>query len=274
MPELPEVETIRRGLAARLVGHTIVGVRVRQPRLRHVVDTAALQTQAVGCTIAGVDRRAKYLLIRLHPDRILIFHLGMTGRLWVGPPAAHDAPHDHLIFQLGADLELRFHDTRRFGMCFVISLAELPQHPRLRHLGPEPLSVDFSGAYLLTRAYGLQKPVKNFLMDASVVVGVGNIYASESLFLAGIRPTRPVGRLRQPHWDRLCTMVQQVLQAAIDNHGTTLSDYVDSEGRQGSFQNQLMVYGRAGELCHRDARRIRRIVQAGRSSFYCPGCQH
>jgi formamidopyrimidine-DNA glycosylase len=197
----------------------------------------------------------------------------MTGRLWAGPPAQHDAPHDHLIFQLGADLELRFHDTRRFGMCFLTTRAELPQHPCLRHLGPEPLSPAFSAAYLLERARALRKPVKNFLMDASVVVGVGNIYASESLFLAGIRPTRAAGRLRQAHWQRLCTSVQQVLQAAIDNHGTTLSDYVDSEGRQGDFQNHLFVYGRGGEPCLRDGRRIQRIVQAGRSSYYCPGCQ-
>jgi formamidopyrimidine-DNA glycosylase len=273
MPELPEVETIRRGLHARLVGQQITGVRVRQAQLRHLVDTGALQIQAVGCTIESVERRAKYLLMRLHPERVLVFHLGMTGRLWLGPPVAHDAPHDHLIFQLGPALELRFHDPRRFGMCFLTTSAELPHHPRLHRLGPEPLSADFSAAYLQQCAYGLSKPVKNFLMDASIVVGVGNIYASESLFLAGIRPGRAVGRLRQAQWERIHTAVQQVLQAAIDNHGTTLSDYVDSEGRQGEFQNQLMVYGREGEPCHRDGRRIRRIVQAGRSSFYCPRCQ-
>jgi formamidopyrimidine-DNA glycosylase len=273
MPELPEVETIRRGLHPRLVGQRITGVRVRQAQLRHLVDTEALQTQAVDCTIEGVERRAKYLLIRLYPERVLVFHLGMTGRLRVGPPVVHDAPHDHLIWQLGPDLELRFHDPRRFGMCFVTTLAELPCHPSFRHLGPEPLSAEFSAAYLQARAQGVRKPVKNFLMDASVVVGVGNIYASESLFLAGVRPNREAGRLRQPHWERLCSTVQEVLQAAIDNHGTTLSDYVDSEGRAGHFQNLLMVYGRAGEPCHRDGRRIRRIVQAGRSSFYCPGCQ-
>jgi formamidopyrimidine-DNA glycosylase len=273
MPELPEVETIRRGLAERLTGHAITGVRVRQAQLRHAVDVAALQEQAVGCTIVGVERRAKYLLVRLQPDRVLVLHLGMTGRLWAGPPADQDARHDHLIFHLGPDLELRFHDTRRFGMCFLTTAADLPHHPRLRHLGPEPLSAAFSGTYLAERARGLRKPVKNFLMDATVVVGVGNIYASESLFLAGVRPTREVGRLRQTHWERLCTAVQQVLQAAIDHHGTTLSDYVDSEGRQGNFQNQLLVYGREGEPCHRDGRRIQRIVQAGRSSYYCPGCQ-
>ena len=202
MPELPEVETIRRGLATRLTGQTITGVRVRQAQLRHLVDVATLHAEAVGRTITGVDRRAKYLLVRLQPDRVLVLHLGMTGRLWVGPPVDHDAPHDHLIFHLGSQLELRFHDTRRFGMCFLTTEAELLHHPRLRHLGPEPLSEAFAGAYLLEQARGLRKPVKNFLMDAAVVVGVGNIYASESLFRAGLRPTRVVGRLRLHHWER------------------------------------------------------------------------
>jgi formamidopyrimidine-DNA glycosylase len=273
MPELPEVETIRRGLAERLSGQTITGVRVRQAQLRHLVDVAALQELTVGRTITSVDRRAKYLLVRLQPDHVLVLHLGMTGRLWVGPPADRDAPHDHLIFSLGPELELRFHDTRRFGMCFLTTEAELLQHPRLRHLGPEPFSEAFSSAYLLARAQGLHKPVKNFVMDAAVVVGVGNIYASESLFLAGLRPTRAVGRLRLQHWERLCMAIKEVLQAAIDHHGTSFSDYVDSEGRQGNFQNQLLVYGRDGEPCRRGGHLIKRIVQAGRSSYYCPGCQ-
>lgn len=273
MPELPEVETIRRGLALQLTGRQITGIRVRQRLLRYPVDVAALQEQAIGCTIEGIERRAKYLLVRLQPGRIMILHLGMTGRLWVGPPALRDAPHDHLIFQLGADLELRFHDTRRFGMCFLITQEELLTHPRLRHLGPEPLSGAFTGPYLQGRARGLRKPVKNFLMDAAVVVGVGNIYASESLYLAKVRPTREVGSLRELHWERICSAVQRILQTAIEHHGTTLSDYVDSEGRQGQFQNQLWVYGREGRPCRRDGRRIKRIVQAGRSSYYCPWCQ-
>jgi formamidopyrimidine-DNA glycosylase len=273
MPELPEVETIRRGLATRLVGRTITAIRVRQPQLRYVVDVAALQEHAVGGTITAVERRAKYLLMHLDPAHVLIFHLGMTGRLWVGPPVHHDATHDHMIFHCGPDLEMRFHDTRRFGMCFLTTVAALWQHPNLRHLGPEPLAEAFSGAYLLERAQRLHKPVKNFLMDAAVVVGVGNIYASESLFLAGIRPTRAVGRLSRAQCNRLCSTVKQVLQSAVDHHGTSFSDYVDSEGRQGEFQNQLFVYGRAGEACRRDGHLIKRIVQAGRSSFYCPGCQ-
>lgn len=273
VPELPEVETIRLGLIQGLIGRRLTAVRVRQPLLREPVDVAALQTHVVGRTIQGIDRRAKYLLFRLRPAGVLVFHLGMTGRLWLGKPQPQDAPHDHLIFQLGDDLELRFHDTRRFGMCFYTTVRALPHHPRFCHLGPEPLSPAFSAAYLEQRARGLWKPVKNFLMDAAVVVGVGNIYASESLYLARVHPMRQVGTLRRRQWARICDAVKEVLQAAIEAHGTSFSDYVDSEGRRGEFQNRLLVYGREGEPCRRDGLPIRRIVQAGRSTFYCPRCQ-
>jgi formamidopyrimidine-DNA glycosylase len=273
VPELPEVETIRQGLIQVLISQQITDLRIRQPQLRELVDVVALQERAVGCTIEAIDRRAKYLLLHLRPAGVLVFHLGMTGRLWVGLPKQQDAPHDHLIFHLGPHLELRFHDTRRFGMCFLTTAEELLTHPRLRHLGPEPLSAVFCSDYLAERAQGLWKPVKNFLMDASVVVGVGNIYASESLFLARVRPTREVGRLRRQHWERICGAVKQVLADAIAAHGTSFSDYVDSEGRRGDFQNRLLVYGREGKPCVRDGQAIQRIVQAGRSTFYCARCQ-
>ena len=250
-------------------------MRVRQAQLRHLVDVAALQEHAVGRTITSVDRRAKYLLVRLQPDHVLVLHLGMTGRLWVGPPADQDAPHDHLIFSLGPELELRFHDTRRFGMCFLTTEAGTARSTHACVIWGQSLFLRrFPVPISCERARGLHKPVKNFVMDATVVVGVGNIYASESLFLAGLRPTRAVGRLRLQHWERLCMAIKEVLQAAIDHHGTSFSDYVDSEGRQGNFQNQLLVYGRDGEPCRRDGHLIKRIVQAGRSSYYCPGCQH
>jgi formamidopyrimidine-DNA glycosylase len=273
VPELPEIETIRRGLMQRIIGCQITAVRVRQAYLREKVEVDTLETHVVGRTIAGIERRAKYLLLQLYPEGILVFHLGMTGRLWLGKPMAQDATHDHLIFSLGMALELRFHDTRRFGMCFYTMAQELPDHPRFRHLGPEPLAADFSGLYLHKRAQGLWKPVKNFLMDAAVVVGVGNIYASESLFLAKVHPNCEVGRLQQQHWECVCDAIKEVLQSAIDAHGTSFSDYVDSEGRRGEFQNRLLVYGREGEPCVRDGRPIKRIVQAGRSTFYCPRCQ-
>jgi formamidopyrimidine-DNA glycosylase len=281
MPELPEVETIRRGLSRQLVGRTISAVRVRQNQLRHVVDAEALRSHAVGRAVSRVDRRAKYLLIHLEPDRVLLFHLGMSGRLWVGAPTGQDAKHDHLIFEMepnpaapsGTALEMRFHDPRRFGLCLPAIASELPGHPCLRGLGLEPFSEAFTSEYLRAQARRSRKPVKNFLMDATVVVGVGNIYASESLHLARLRPTRPVDRMRPVHWARLHDSVRRVLQAAIDNHGTSLSDYVDSNGERGDFQNELLVYGREGEPCARDGHRIKRIVQAGRSSFYCPWCQ-
>lgn len=273
MPELPEVETIRRSLLQRLVGLKIIGVRVRQPYLREKVEVDTLQTQVVGRSISDIERRAKYLLMQLWPEGVLVFHLGMTGRLWLGKPMTQDASHDHLIFHLGPDLELRFHDPRRFGMCFYTTAKALPEHPRFQHLGPEPLSPDFCSTYVQERARGLWKPVKNFLMDAAVVVGVGNIYASEALYLARVHPKREVGRLWPAQWDRLCGAIKEVLQAAIDAHGTSFSDYVDSEGRRGDFQNQLLVYGREGEPCKRDGRPIRRMVQAGRSTFYCVRCQ-
>lgn len=279
MPELPEVETIRRGLSRQLVGRTIQDVRVRHKQLRHVVDAEALRRHVIGRTVSCVERRAKYLLIHLQPDRVLLFHLGMSGRLRVGAPSSEDAKHDHLIFEMepvsasGPGLEMRFHDPRRFGMCLTTTAVELPHHPSLRNLGQEPLSEAFTSEYLRAQASRSRKPVKNFLMDAAVVVGVGNIYASESLHLARLRPTRPVDRLRPAHWTRLHASLKQVLQAAIDNHGTSLSDYVDSNGKRGDFQNELLVYGREGQPCARDGHRIKRIVQAGRSSFYCPWCQ-
>ena len=281
MPELPEVETIRRGLSRQLVGRTIGAVRVRQNKLRQVVDAEDLRRHAVGRAVSRVERRAKYLLIHLQPDRVLLFHLGMSGRLRVGAPAGEDAKHDHLIFEIEADpaapagtaLEMRFHDPRRFGMCLPATVSELPGHPCLRGLGLEPLSEAFTSEYLRVKARRSRKPVKNFLMDAAVVVGVGNIYASESLHMARLRPTRPVDRMRPAHWARLHDSVRQVLEAAIDNHGTSLSDYVDSHGEQGDFQNELLVYRREGKPCARDGHRIKRIVQAGRSSFYCPWCQ-
>ncbi|GIX48980.1 MAG: formamidopyrimidine-DNA glycosylase [Candidatus Tectimicrobiota bacterium] len=272
MPELPEIETICRGLAAQLPGRTLAGVRVRQRQLRLPVDVEALQ-QAVGCRIERVGRRGKYVLVFLQPPRVLIFHLGMSGRLRVGPPQANDARHDHLIFALGADLELRFYDPRRFGLCFLTTPESLPHHPCLRHLGPEPLSEAFSAAYLAERGRGRRCPLKAFLLDATVVAGIGNIYASEILFAARLSPTREAGSLSLPEWERLRAAVQQVLVEAIAHHGTSIADYVDSRGQPGRFQNRLRVYGREGEPCPRDGQSIRRLVQAGRSTYYCPRCQ-
>ena len=200
-------------------------------------------------------------------------HLGMSGGFEVAREGAPLDPHDHVVFHMSAGAIVTFNDPRRFGLMTLLTRDALQTHPVLSALGPEPLSTDFSSAYLQARARSLWKPVKNFLMDASVVVGVGNIYASEALFSARVHPNREVGRLRKQQWERICRATQEVLQAAIEAHGTSFSNYVDSAGRRGEFQNQLLVYGREGEPCTRDGLPIRRMVQAGRSTFYCARCQ-
>lgn len=274
MPELPEVETIRRGLERHLVGRRIERVLVRDSRLRIPVDEVELDRWLPGRRIAALGRRAKYLLVHLEDDRILVVHLGMTGRLWIEDPATPILPHTHVILDLEGYRQLRFHDTRRFGMFFVLSAAELPQHPRFAHLGPEPLEDGFDLAYLRRRALQARKPIKNLLMDANVVVGVGNIYATEALYAAGVHPRTPAARLGAERLARVRRAVRQLLRRAVHVGGTTLRDYRDAEGRSGSFQTRLRVYGMQGRACGQCGRKIRRIVQSGRSTFYCPGCQH
>ncbi|MBI3091348.1 MAG: bifunctional DNA-formamidopyrimidine glycosylase/DNA-(apurinic or apyrimidinic site) lyase [Candidatus Tectomicrobia bacterium] len=274
MPELPEVETIRRSLLPHLVGQQFRGVTVRQASLREPVDAAALQRLVTGQRIIGLSRRAKYLLVHLASGHLLAFHLGMTGRLLIASSNRAIEPHDHLIFHLEHGRELRFHDVRRFGRCFVIAAAELASHPRFRRLGIDPLEPECSADYLRARARSVRKPVKNLLMDGTVLSGVGNIYANEALHLAAINPRTPAGRLGRARWERLRTALRRVLEEALCQGGTTFSDFVDGEGRRGYFALALRVYGRQGQPCPRCGRPIRRFVQAGRSTFYCPSCQH
>jgi formamidopyrimidine-DNA glycosylase len=276
MPELPEVETVRRGLLPRVLGRTIEDVRVHEARLRWPV-TPAFATQLRGRTIHSVERRAKYLLLSLgsgaDPDQ-LILHLGMSGRLFVLPAGTPRRKHDHLDLQLSGDVLLRFHDPRRFGAALYWPAA-LPAHPLLAHLGPEPFSPAFSGDHLFRRSRGRRVPVKNFLMDGRIVVGVGNIYASESLFRAGVRPTRAAGRVTRAEYARLADAVRAVLSDAIEQGGTTLKDsaFTDTNGDFGYFQLRLSVYDREDQPCRRCKANIRRVVVGQRSSFYCPGCQ-
>jgi formamidopyrimidine-DNA glycosylase len=265
VPELPEVETIRRSLEQRGLGRRIVGLEVRDTRLRTPVDLADLRARVAGATIEAVTRRSKYLLVHLRRGPVLVVHLGMSGRLDLVPEALPLAPHTHVRFQLAGGDELRFADPRRFGMLFLVDRAALGSHPRFARLGPEPLEPGFDAAYLHQRARGRRKPIKNFLMDAAIVVGVGNIYACEALHRAGVHPCTPVRRVS--------AAVCNVLQRALRHGGTTLTDYRDVDGRYGAFQYRLRVYGRDGLACRRCGRRVRRIVQAGRSTYYCPGCQ-
>lgn len=275
MPELPEVETVRRTLLPHVLGQRIDAVQVVQPRLRFPVDVAALVDGLAGRRVLAVRRRAKYLLFDLEGERVLMIHLGMSGRLGIVPKGRPLLTHDHVIWHLEGDRQLRFNDARRFGLVDLFARADEDTHPRLVHLGVEPLdTLLFTGAILHAASRGVSKPIKNFLMDGTRIVGVGNIYACESLFIAGIHPTVAAKRLSLARATRLVDAVQQTLHRAIDEGGTTLRDFANVEGQAGYFAVRLQVYGREGLPCVTCGQPIRRVVQAGRSTFYCSRCQH
>jgi formamidopyrimidine-DNA glycosylase len=230
-------------------------------------------TRVVGGRIEGLRRRSKYLLVDLSGGSTVAIHLGMSGRLTLVPAAAPLEPHEHLSFQLRSGRRLRLRDPRRFGLVFAVRTAKLAQDPHFAHLGAEPFDAGFSGELLRRAAAGRRAPVKSFLMDARIVVGIGNIYATEALFAARVHPLRSVGRIAPATWDRLARCAVAVLRRAVAEGGTTLNDFADGEGRSGYFQVSLAAYGRASEPCPRCGTAIRRLVQAGRSTFYCPGCQ-
>lgn len=272
MPELPEVEVLKRSLEAHLVGRKLLEVHLLSRGLREPFDRRALQKLA-GRRIVRLGRRSKYLLIELEADATLVLHLGMSGRLTLARAASEREKHEHLSFTLDDGRRLRFRDPRRFGLAFVAATARLAEDRHLRHLGIEPLSPPVTGAVLAELAAGRRGPVKSFLMDGRLVVGVGNIYATEALFLAGIHPARSVARIAPERWSRLASAVVRVLENAIVQGGTTLNDFTDGIGEQGEFQESLSVYGREGEPCLACGTAVRRLVQAGRSTFYCPRCQ-
>ena len=273
MPELPEVEVLRRSLERPLVGDRFDAVRIHFPTLREPLCKRRLRSLE-GRAIMGLRRRAKYLLIDASGGKTLVLHLGMSGRLTLVDREAPREAHEHLGFELASGRRLRFCDPRRFGVAFVAPTGALDGDRHFRHLGVEPLAAGFDGALLADRACGRTAPVKSFLMDASVVVGVGNIYASEALYRAGIHPRRSVARIARRRFDRLAVSVRAVLGEAIEQGGTTLNDFADGEGNSGYFQISLDVYGREGEACPADcASLIRRISISNRSTFYCPRCQ-
>lgn len=270
MPELPEVETTRRGVEPYCVGRSVVQVKVRDSRLRWPVP-GELGSLVRGQVITGVERRGKYLLFRTTAGTLLL-HLGMSGSLRVVTAEASVTRHDHIDILMDGGACLRYHDPRRFGC-----LLWLPQgdeiHPLLRNLGPEPLSAQFDGQMLYHLSRGRKVPVKSFIMDAKVVVGVGNIYANEALFLSGIRPARSVGRISLARYEGLSAAIKQVLTSAIDQGGTTLRDFVGGDGRPGYFAQQLYVYGRAGQPCKACRSTLRELRIGQRSSVYCVTCQ-
>jgi len=269
MPELPEVETTRRGVEPHCLGRAVKRVIVRERRLRWPVpDQLALAL--TGQTIKAVERRAKYLLFRTEAGTLLV-HLGMSGSLRIVAPDVPPGRHDHIDILLEGGVCLRYHDPRRFG-CLLWSAPGVI-HPLLFGLGPEPLSAEFDGQLLYQLSRGRKGAIKNFIMDGKVVVGVGNIYANEALFLSGIRPDRAAGRISLARYQRLADIIKQVLTSSIEQGGTTLRDFVGGDGRPGYFAQQLLVYGRAGQPCRSCYTPLRDLRLGQRSSVYCVTCQ-
>lgn len=269
MPELPEVEITCRGIAPHVEGRELSAAVVRNPRLRFPV-ASDLEQILRGRRLEQVSRRAKYLLFDFAPGTLIV-HLGMSGSLRVVPVGREVVAHEHVDLVFG-ERALRLRDPRRFGM---VLWHEDPDaaHPLLARLGPEPLGAEFDGAYLHRVTRGLRASIKHVLMDNRRVVGVGNIYASESLFRAGIHPLSPAGKLSLECCGRLVLAVRETLAAAIEAGGSTLRDFVDSEGRPGYFQQQYAVYGRGGEPCRTCGTPVERFVSAQRASYCCPHCQ-
>jgi formamidopyrimidine-DNA glycosylase len=270
MPELPEVETAMRGLEARLVGREIVDFAQHRADLRFPLPPA-LPERLVGCRILGFSRRAKYILARLDNDHSLLLHLGMSGRLLFDGEAA--GPHEHLTFRFDDGTTLRYVDPRRFGMLDLVAEAGLEGHPRLASLGLEPLAPDFDGKALKRVLEGRISPIKTAIMNQKLVVGVGNIYACESLFKARLSPQRPAEGLSAAACRRLADTIRAVLLAAIEAGGSSLRDYVQTDGELGYFQHHFEVYGRADKPCPACHRPIRTSVQANRTTFHCSHCQ-
>jgi formamidopyrimidine-DNA glycosylase len=271
MPELPEVETTRRGVAPWIEGARVASVTLRQPMLRWPVPQQMVH-ELPGRRVLAAERRAKYLLFRTEGDQTLMMHLGMSGALRVLRTATSPGPHDHLDITLETGTALRLSDPRRFGSVDWVAGDPL-QHPLLRDLGPEPLEAAFTPEYLAAACRGRKIAIKQLIMNGRVVVGVGNIYASEALFRAGIHPARAAGRISPERLGLLVDAIREVLAAAIRQGGTTLRDFAWGEGQHGYFRPELAAYARAGEACIRCDGTIRAVVQGQRSTFYCPGCQ-
>lgn len=269
MPELPEVETTRRGIERHLLGRRITALTLRRPDLRWPIPATELQAMQ-DAEILAVRRRAKYLLVDVAAGSALV-HLGMSGMLRVLPADVAIGPHDHVDLALDDGRVLRFTDPRRFG-CLLWQAARTT-HPLLAGLGPEPLDDGFDGAYLFRASRGRRGPVKPFLMDQSVVVGVGNIYAAEALFEASIDPRRAAGRISLARYEALAAAVKRILAHAIERGGTTLRDFLNPDGAPGYFEQELFAYGREGQPCKRCGAPLRALRLGQRATAFCARCQ-
>jgi formamidopyrimidine-DNA glycosylase len=286
MPELPEVETVRGGLAPVLEGHRLARVEARRPDLRFPLPENFVQL-LTGATVTKLERRAKYLLARLDREDTLVMHLGMSGRFEIAwpdgasrPGGFHYAPdpapkHAHIVFETEAGVRVTYYDPRRFGYMALLNTATFDLHPWFAGLGPEPLSEAFDGAVLKTAFAGRKQGPKTLLLDQRIVAGLGNIYVCEALHRARISPFKPAGKVTGPRLDRLAAYIKDVLSEAIAAGGSTLRDYAQADGALGYFQHRFRVYDREGRPCPNDGCKgvIARDVQAGRSTFHCPVCQ-
>jgi formamidopyrimidine-DNA glycosylase len=270
MPELPEVETVRRGLALRMSGRQIVRAELRRPDLRRPFPPD-LAERLQGARIGELSRRGKYILIELDESGTLLLHLGMSGRITAGAGGAPAEKHDHVVLTLDDGTVVRFNDTRRFGTLDYIVRGREAAHPLLAGLGPEPLEPGFDGGYLSRALSGKLTPIKSALLDQKIVAGLGNIYVCEALYRAGISPRRLAATVVGARAARLATAVREVLDEAIAAGGSSLRDYVQANGELGYFQHRWAVYGKEGEPCPSCtcAEGVRRITQAGRSTFFC-----
>lgn len=270
MPELPEVETTRRGIEPHVEKQQVKEVILRRKDLRWPI-TPSLSKDMPGQAIESVSRRGKYLLLQTRKGTLII-HLGMSGSLRIVTQSQIVGKHDHADIVLANKKILRFNDPRRFG-CMLWQKPNSCLHPLLASLGPEPLSKDFNSNYLYKKSRARNATIKTFIMDSKIVVGVGNIYANESLFLAGINPKRSAGKISKARFAKLVPCIKQVLQNAIDAGGTTLRDFTDSNGKPGYFAQSLLVYGRKGQPCNACKTTLKEIRQGQRSTVYCPKCQ-
>ncbi|MDG2294373.1 MAG: bifunctional DNA-formamidopyrimidine glycosylase/DNA-(apurinic or apyrimidinic site) lyase [Paracoccaceae bacterium] len=282
MPELPEVETVLRGLAPVLEGRTIVKAKVNRPDLRWPFPEN-MAGRINGQKIHRLWRRSKYILVDLSSGETLLVHLGMSGRILIsGDPLGkfvHDHPaaqkHDHVVFDIDNGARVTFNDPRRFGAMDLLCTDRADHHHLLRHIGPEPLSNVFNETYLIERVKTKNSPIKSVLLDQKVVAGLGNIYVCEALYRAGISPERPAGKTSKKRLAALVPIIRQVLDEAIKAGGSSLRDFRQADGELGYFQHTFNVYGREGLPCLTDGcdHAVQRIVQSGRSSFYCKNCQ-
>lgn len=272
MPELAEVETLKRYLERYIKNLAITDYFQYRDNLRYPI-AANIQENVVGAEIIDIERRAKFLNLYLNNGYILTYHLGMSGRLVFEDPCYDRKKHDHVIIKCGSKGKLVFNDARRFGMIYLSNAQELAQQKFMKNMGLEPLEDDFNAEYLFNSAQGKKVPIKNYIMDNKVLVGVGNIYASESLFKSKIHPEIEAGSLNFQQMSALVDAIKEVLHLAIDNGGTTLRDFVNGDNQPGYFQQKLAVYGREGQHCSICNDIIKKFRQAGRSSFFCSVCQ-